>query len=417
LNRWLGPSALWIGWWSLATLSLATLSSPSAQAAQRPDNSREARAAMVQSEVVGRGIRDPRVIAAMGEVPRHLFLPAEERKSAYQDAALPIGNGQTITSPYVVAFMTEQLEPKATDKVLEIGTGSGYQASILSQLVSEVYTIEIVEPLGRRAAKTIQQLDYDNVHTRIGDGYLGWPEHAPFDKIIVTCSPEKVPQPLVDQLKEGGRLVVPLGERFQQMLYLFRKTDGVLQQEKLESTFFVPMTGEAEALRERKDDTSAPQVVNGTFEEVDGASETPGWFYARQARIVADGTAPEGQRHLVLTNGTAGQSAHVLQAIGVNGRTTKELTLTVRRRTRGVAAQTDKARLPRVELAFYDETRALIRTVTLGPWDGDRPWAEEHLVTPVPGRARFAMLAVAMFGGTGEFAVDELQVTASKPDQ
>ena len=119
----------------------------------------------------------------------------------------------------------------------------------------------------------------------------------------------------------------------------------------------------------------------------------------------------------MLTNGTAGQSAHVLQAIGVNGRTTKELTLTVRRRTRGVAAQTDKSRLPRVELAFSGETRALIRTVTLGPWDGDRPWAEEHLVAPVPGRARFAMLAVAMFGGTGEFAVDELQVTASKPEQ
>jgi len=368
---------------------------------------------MVQSEVVGRGIRDPRVIAAMGEVPRHLFLPTEERKSAYQDAALPIGNGQTITSPYVVAFMTEQLEPQASDKVLEIGTGSGYQASILSRLVAEVYTIEIVEPLGRRATKTMQQLGYDNVHARIGDGFLGWPEHAPFDKIIVTCSPEKVPQPLIDQLKEGGRLVVPLGERFQQMLYLFRKTGGQLQQEKLESTFFVPMTGEAEAQRERKDDSGNPRVVNGTFEETDGTSDTPGWFYARQARIMADGGAPEGQRYLVLTNGTAGQSAHVLQAIGVDGRKTKELTLTVQRRTRGVPAQTDKARLPRVELAFYDETRALIRTVTLGPWDGDRPWGEERLVAPVPGRARFGMLAVAMFGGTGELAVDDLQVTAS----
>ena len=274
----------------------------SAQAAQRPDDSREARAAMVQREVVGRGIRDSRVVAAMGEVPRHLFLPAEERKSAYQDAALPIGNGQTITSPYVVAFMTEQLEPQASDKVLEIGTGSGYQASILSRLVAEVYTIEIVEPLGRRAMKTIQQLDYDNVHVKIGDGYLGWPEHAPFDKIIVTCSPEKVPQALVDQLKEGGRLVVPLGERYQQMLYLFRKSNGQLLQEKLESTFFVPMTGQAEERRELKNDSGPPQLVNGCFEESSSTSETPGWFYVRQAQIVADPTAPEGRQCLVLNN-------------------------------------------------------------------------------------------------------------------
>ena len=149
---------------------------------------------MVQKEVSGRGIRDPRVCAAMQEVPRHLFVPPDQRKFAYRDGALPIGNGQTITSPYVVAFMTEKLEPQASDKVLEIGTGSGYQASVLSRVVAEVYTIEIVEPLGRRATRTIQRLGYDNVHVKIGDGYLGWPEHAPFDKIIVTCSPEDVPR-------------------------------------------------------------------------------------------------------------------------------------------------------------------------------------------------------------------------------
>ena len=224
----------------------------SAAAAQRGDSYQDVREQMVRREIVGRGVRDPRVCNAMREVPRHLFVPADMRKYAYTDAAIPIGYGQTITSPFVVAYMTEQLEPQPEDKVLEIGTGSGYQASVLSRLVADVYTIEIVDPLGRRAAATMQRLGYSNVHARVGDGYQGWPEHAPFDKIIVTCSPEKVPPALVGQLKEGGRLVVPLGERFQQSLFLFRKVNGQLQKEKLESTFFVPMTGQAEEFALRK---------------------------------------------------------------------------------------------------------------------------------------------------------------------
>ena len=170
--------------------------------------------------------------------------------------------------------------------MLEIGTGSGYQASVLSRIVAEVYSIEIVEPLGLRAARTIKQLKYDNVFTKIGDGYQGWPEHAPFDKIIVTCSPEKVPPALVNQLKEGGRLVVPLGERFQQTLFLFRKIDGQLQREKLEATFFVPMTGLAEELRIRKDDSGRPKIVNGGFEQATDEGEPNGWFYVRQAKVV-----------------------------------------------------------------------------------------------------------------------------------
>ena len=161
--------------------------------------------------------------------------------------SLPIGESQTISAPFVVAYMTEQLDPQPTDKVLEIGTGSGYQAAILSPLVKEVYSIEIVESLGQKAARTLKRLKYTNVKTKIGDGYQGWPEHAPFDKIIVTCSPEKVPQPLVDQLKEGGRMVVPVGERYTQELYLLRKKDGKLEQEVLVPTMFVPMTGKAEA--------------------------------------------------------------------------------------------------------------------------------------------------------------------------
>ncbi|MHB0954865.1 MAG: protein-L-isoaspartate(D-aspartate) O-methyltransferase [Pirellulaceae bacterium] len=395
----------------IGCIGLALRSVSAFAVAQPPsDGYEEARASMVQKEVRGRGVQDQRVWAAMREVPRHLFVPPDQRKFAYMDGALPIGNGQTITSPYVVGFMTEKLEPQASDKVLEIGTGSGYQASVLSRIVAEVYTIEIVEPLGRRATRTIQRLGYNNVHVKIGDGYLGWPEHAPFDKIIVTCSPEDVPRALIDQLKEGGRLVVPLGERFQQTLYLFRKTAGELQREKLESTFFVPMTGEAEEMRVAKNDSGIPQLVNASFEQSDPDSEVVGWFYVRQAQIVEDLTAPDGRHCLVLSNSVPGQNAHALQAIGLDGRKLKSVHLSVQYRTRGISVQPDKSRHPRVELTFYDETRTLIRTVTLGPWHGDRLWSEERAEAAVPSRSRFAVIAVAMFDTLGEFAVDHLQV-------
>ncbi|MCH5375348.1 MAG: protein-L-isoaspartate(D-aspartate) O-methyltransferase, partial [Planctomycetes bacterium] len=157
----------------------------------------EARERMVREEVVEAGVTDPRVCDAMRQTPRHLFVPASSRRLAYYDMALPIGGGQTISPPFIVAMMTQALEPRPQDKVLEIGTGSGYQAAVLSPLVADVYSIEIVPSLGRSARRVLQQLKYENVHTKIGDGFQGWAEHAPFDKIIVTCSPEKIPPPLV----------------------------------------------------------------------------------------------------------------------------------------------------------------------------------------------------------------------------
>src|SRR5262249_48250810 len=152
-----------------------------------------------------------------------LFVSAELRPKAYLDQSLPIGHKQTISPPFIVAYMTETIDPQPTDRVLEIGTGSGYQAAVLANIVKEVYTIEIVEALGKQAAKRLKELGYANVRAKIGDGYKGWPEHAPFDKIIVTCSPEEVPQPLVDQLREGGKMMIPLGERYQQVFYQFEK--------------------------------------------------------------------------------------------------------------------------------------------------------------------------------------------------
>lgn len=203
---------------------------------------------MVQQQLSGwgRGITNVRVLAAMNRVPRHEFVPAEVQSRAYKDCPLPIGYSQTISQPYVVAFMTEQLDPRPTDRVLEIGTGSGYQAAVLAELAGEVYTIEIVEPLARRAAADLRRLDYTNVWVRAGDGYQGWPEAAPFDAIIVTCAPEEVPQPLIKQLREGGRMIIPIGPTWQQNLVLLRKQGNHLEQHAVLPVRFVPMTGQVQ---------------------------------------------------------------------------------------------------------------------------------------------------------------------------
>jgi protein-L-isoaspartate(D-aspartate) O-methyltransferase len=214
-------------------------------AGEQPDEYADARKAMVKRLRLD-GIEDEKVLKVMLETPRHEFVPPDQRPFAYFDHPLPIGEDQTISAPYIVAFMTWKLEPKPTDAVLEIGTGSGYQAAVLAPLVKHVYTIEIVEILGKRAEETLKRLKYENVSVRIGDGYRGWPEHAPFDKIIVTCAPTKLPQPLVDQLKQGGVMVIPYGEKWNQVLYVLEKRDGEMVEKGRLPVLFVPMTGEIE---------------------------------------------------------------------------------------------------------------------------------------------------------------------------
>jgi protein-L-isoaspartate(D-aspartate) O-methyltransferase len=201
-----------------------------------------ARQRMVQQQIRARGIRDPNVLAALSKVPRHLFVPPLYRSMAYNDGPLPIGEGQTISQPYIVAFMTEAVRLKKTDRVLEVGTGSGYQAAVLAEIVQQVYSIEIVPTLGNEARERLQRMGYRNVSVRIGDGYQGWPEEAPFDAIIVTAAPERVPQALLDQLKEGGRICIPLGERDTvQRLVLVTKEKERLKEEILFPVRFVPM--------------------------------------------------------------------------------------------------------------------------------------------------------------------------------
>ena len=179
--------------------------------AQPKDDYAEQRERMVKNQIKARGGKDPRVLAALLKVERHLFIPPENRNFSYQDYPVPIGEGQTISQPYIVAFMTEELELKGQERVLEIGTGSGYQAAILGELAAEVYTVELIPSLGNRAAQLLNELGYNNIKVRVGDGYQGWPEKAPFDTIIVTCAPENIPPKLVEQLREGGIMVIPVG--------------------------------------------------------------------------------------------------------------------------------------------------------------------------------------------------------------
>lgn len=385
-------------------------------AAQSRQQISESRDRMVDEEIVAAGVKNARVIDSMRTTPRHEFVPAPDRKLAYYDMALPIGEGQTISPPFVVAYMTEQLDPLPEDKVLEIGTGSGYQAAVLSPLVKDVYSIEIKKPLGERAARTLKRLKYENVHTKIGDGYQGWPEHAPFDKIIVTCSPENPPQPLKDQLKEGGRMVVPLGERYQQMLYLFKKVNGELVQEALLPTLFVPMTGTAEERRVVKPDPSNPSIYNGSFEESQpGKEDQPvGWHYLRQARVSADEDAPEGKAYLRFFNLESGRTSHVLQAFPIDGREVREIEVSLDVKCENVKLLPAKQQSPMFVITFYDERRAIVTQRGMGPWQGGFSWQHEREKIEVPNRAREAIIRIGLFGATGEACFDNLSLEVTE---
>ncbi len=196
---------------------------------------------MVRYQIKARGVKDKKVLDAMLKVERHLFVPPEYISQAYEDHPLPVGEGQTISQPYIVALMTEVLDPDSTKRVLEIGTGSGYQAAVLAEICDSVYTIEIFESLGTKAKNLLKVLDYDNVKVKIGDGYKGWEEHSPFDAIIVTCAPTHIPQPLKDQLTEGGKMIIPVGESYAQELVLLEKKNGRIVQKDIIAVRFVPM--------------------------------------------------------------------------------------------------------------------------------------------------------------------------------
>jgi protein-L-isoaspartate(D-aspartate) O-methyltransferase len=197
---------------------------------------------MVQTQIASRGVRDPLTLAALRRVPRHLFVPQASVAQAYEDHPVPIGFGQTISQPYIVAFMTEALGLQGGESVLEVGTGCGYQAAVLAEIAARVYSIEIVEPLAREAAERLKRLGYANVSVRAGDGYLGWPEAAPFDGIVVTAAAPRIPEPLRQQLRDGGRLIVPVGEEWQELVLVTRHGER-FDERRVLPVRFVPMTG------------------------------------------------------------------------------------------------------------------------------------------------------------------------------
>ena len=231
----------------LAVLAIATLAACGAGASgDEADRWTARREAMVRQQIAARDVTDERVLEAMRKVPRHLFVPEPLREAAYQDSPLPIGHGQTISQPYIVALMTQLAGAAPGKKALDVGTGSGYQAAVLAEICDEVYTIEILCDLAEQARERLEALGYRNITSRCGDGYAGWPEHAPFDVIIVAAAPEEVPQPLIDQLAPGGRLVIPVGRVNQDLLVVEKTPDGSIRRFSYGGVRFVPMTGEAE---------------------------------------------------------------------------------------------------------------------------------------------------------------------------
>ncbi|MBX3419762.1 MAG: protein-L-isoaspartate(D-aspartate) O-methyltransferase [Pirellulaceae bacterium] len=365
---------------------------------------------MVKFTVEGAGVKDPRVLKAIRETLRHEFMPRKVWEHAYIDGGISIGKQQTISSPFIVAYMTESLDPQPTDRVLEIGTGSGYQAAILSPLVAEVYSIEIIEELGVKAKKTLDRLGYENVFTKIGDGYLGWEEHAPFDKIIVTCSPENVPQPLINQLAEGGRLIVPMGERHQQMLFLFEKRDGEMVRTALQPTLFVPMTGAAEEKREIKPDPANPVLLNPDFEEgLDESGFVSRWYYERLLTLEEDPNAPSGSHFIKFDNPVPGQNAHLMQGVMVDGRQVSRMVMGVTTKYQGVVKGPGEYDLASFVVAFYDKDRQEIHNEYFGPFVGTQAeWKAFEKEIAVPKGSREVIVRIGLFGATGSISFDKV---------
>jgi protein-L-isoaspartate(D-aspartate) O-methyltransferase len=381
--------------------------------AQKAQNYDDARRRLVSEILIPSGIKNDRVLKAVLDTPRHEFCLPQYRDQAYYDMGLPIGDKQTISSPFIVAYMTETIDPQPTDKVLEIGTGSGYQAAILSPLVKEVYTIEIVENLGKKAAKLLEKLRYKNVHAKVGDGYQGWPEHAPFDKIIVTCSPEKPPQPLIDQLKDGGLMIVPTGERYQQTLYLLKKKGDKLETVALKPTLFVPMTGRAEDTREILPDPAKPAIVNGDFEaEIkEGENVVPGWYYERQHELVQETSAPQGKKFVRFNNQVPGRPAHIYQGFPIDGRKISALDFSMQASCKNVTTSEPEA-MPMLDVMLFDEGRKMIKRAHIAPIKGTQPWKRYEQTVQVPNNVREAIICVGLYGAVGEASFDDVSLRA-----
>lgn len=412
-KQWWARSGRMVGHRTAAVLLIVTVLGGSAQGQSLRERATHARERMVETAIAGEGITNEAVLRAMRTVPRHEFVLPKVRSRSYRDEALAIGAGQTISPPFIVAYMTESLDPQPRDKVLEIGTGSGYQAAVLAEIVREVYSIEIVTSLANSAKRRLKRLDYNNVHVKAGDGYKGWPEEAPFDRIIVTCSPESVPQPLVDQLREGGTMIVPIGERYQQTFYLFEKKDGKLQHERLVPTLFVPMTGESEERRQVLPDAANPELANGGFElDTNGDGKADGWHYQRRTTL-EQGGAVEGQQFLRFTAEEESEVAQALQGMAVNGRLLGSIDISC------WVQATDVGRGPKNEPAgmavhFYDAARREVGTLAVARWDGTFTWERMRRRIQIPKQAREMIIRIGLNGAPGTLDLDDLRIAVRR---
>ncbi len=371
-----------------------------------------ARLRMVSESIEKAGVTDSRVLEAMRRVPRHEFVPSTYRAKAYWDSAWPIGYKQTITWPSVVALMTQSLDSQPDDRVLEIGTGSGYQAAVLSLLVKQVYSIEIVKPLGQQAEKRLKRLGYHNVKTKVGDGYQGWAEFAPFDKIIVTCSPEKIPQPLVDQLAEGGRMIIPVGSRYDQEMCLLEKKKGKLVRKQPMPTYFVPMTGQSDKERTVKPDPLNPKIRNGGFEEREEDGQLAGWYNQRQLTLV-EKDAPEGRSCVRFDNEEPGRRSNALQAIGVDGRRVAKLQFTFRCRADHIVDGKESFERAGLQVTF-DDSRKFVGEEIAAHLVDSSPWQSIKATVSVPEGARQAVVRIGLNGATGTLWIDDVKLTAER---
>lgn len=451
-------SLLFLGLFVLVLLGVSVSIAKESEPVERPIVP-EAQRMVLEILVPTKQLGSEDVLKAMMKVPRALFVPRDLRSVAYQDFALSIGNGQTISPPFVVAYMTETLDPKPTDKVLEIGTGSGYQAAILSLLVSEVYTIEIVRPLGKKAQSLLKKLKYENVFCRIGDGYKGWEEAAPFDKIIVTCSPEAIPQPLIDQLKEGGKMLIPVGDRYHQYFYLCTKKGSELEKEVLIPAFFVPMTGEAEDKRQEQPDPKNPSIVGGGFETINTGSPGPvGWYYTRNVEVKDTADAPEGQRILVFDNMQIVRAyeeknrleqrelsyrqdtsqpvrrvntqednrrhnqylqeltTHLLQPFPVDGQSVRRLNFSCMFHAVNLQPLGRRQTIPLVTISYFDaDWNYLDEQIVVAVGKGSFQWRKfERFDLPVPRKAKFGSLRMGIIDGTGTLEADDVNLVKGK---
>jgi protein-L-isoaspartate(D-aspartate) O-methyltransferase len=338
------------------------------------------------------------------------------RPWAYAETALPIGHAQTLTPPSLVAYMTEQLDVQPHHRVLEVGTGCGYQAAILGRLAKSVYTVEIVGALGRRARTALRRLNSTNVQVRIGDGFRGWPEAAPFDRILVTCSPEEVPAPLLAQLAEGGCLIAPLGAPYQQTLYRFTKSGASVARQALLPTVFVPMTGEAAAKRTRTADPLHPILSNGSFEQTERETgQLAGWYHQKQLSREHAPDAPGGKAYVTFRNAEPGRAAHAAQAFPVDGHRVRRLKIAGWAKSDNVRPGTQPNQIAALVVAFYDANRALVAEQAIGDWRGTSTWQPFESRVDVPPGAREAVAMIGLHGATGRLSFALLTLEADSP--